>query len=126
MPGSSSSAATVSKPPMTSTRSRSRPDGGSFWDQAASATLGETAGLHTSASAFAETAALSQAATTATETSAHDFSSALDSSAHTEALVGVAAHDAGFAATSFEHAELGTAALHSALNLGGFANQMHI
>jgi len=36
------------------------------------------------------------------------------------------AHDAGFAATSFEHADLGSAALHSALNLGGFANQMHI
>jgi len=34
--------------------------------------------------------------------------------------------DTGFAATSLEHADFGTAALHSALNLSGFANQMHI
>ena len=110
---------------MTSTPAASA-SGGSFWDQAASATHGETAGLSTSTSAFAQIAALNQAATTATETSAHDFSSALDSSAHTAALVGGAAHDAGFAAVSFEHAELGTAALHDGLNVGGFANQMHI
>ena len=61
-----------------------------------------------------------------TETSAHDFSSALDSSAHSAALVGGAAHDAGFAAVGFDHAEVGTAALHDALNIGGFANQMHL
>ena len=100
-------------------------DAGSFWDQAAGATQGVTA--VTSASAFAEIAGQNQAATTATETSAHDVSSALDSSAHTEALVGGAAHDAGFAAVAFDHAELGTAALHSmSLGASAFANQMHI
>ena len=102
------------------------PGPGSFWDQAAGATQGATA--VTSASAFAEIAGLNQAATTATETSAHDVSSALDSSAHTAVLVGGAAHDAGFATVGFDHAELGTAALHDSLSLGAgaFANQMHI
>jgi len=97
-------------------------DGGTFWDQAASAAHSETAGL-TSVSGSAAVIGLDQAAT---ETSTHDFSSALDSSAHTETFVGAAAHDTGFAATSLEHADFGTAALHSALNLSGFANQMHI
>jgi hypothetical protein len=99
---------------------------GSFWDQAASAAHGETAGLSTSASAFAEIAGLNQAATATTETSAHDFSSAFDASAHSAALVGGAAHDAGFAAIGFDHTALGTATLHDGLNVGGFANQMHI
>lgn len=104
---------------------RARGDG-SFWDQAASAAHGETAGLSTSASAFSAIAGLSQAATTATETSAHDFLSALDASAHTAELVGGTTHDAGFAAVGFNHAELGTATLHNGLNVGGAANQMHI
>jgi hypothetical protein len=100
-------------------------DAGSFWNQAAGAAQGGStaAVIATTAVSHAEIAGLTQAASAATgSATAHDFSSALDISAHSATLnQGVVAHDTGLF-----HAELGTIALHDALSSGAFAHQLHV
>jgi hypothetical protein len=102
---------------------------GSFWDQAAGATQGDTSVsvIATTAVSQAEIAGLNQVSTATETTTTHDFSSAFDTSAHSAALESTVAHDAGFASASFTHSELGSLALHTvSFNVGGFATQMHI
>jgi hypothetical protein len=98
----------------------------SFWDQAASATHGDTAASTLQNTALGTAVGVDHVSP-ATETT-HDFSTALDGSAHSDALESTVVHDAGFASASFGHSELGSATLHDLTSLGSgtFATHMHL